>query len=66
MLPQQERGPLRDWSLAILGALEPVIGPEAFARGNKAVKDFLSYLEILVAAASRQTRKPRSRRADAS
>jgi cytochrome P450 len=48
-VPQDERGPLRDWSLAILGALEPVIGPEAFARGNKAVKDFLSYLEILVA-----------------
>ena len=43
-----EREPLRDWSLAILGALEPVIGPEVFARGNKAVKDFLGYLEILV------------------
>ena len=39
---------MRDWSLAILGALEPVIGPEVFARGNKAVKDFLAYLEILV------------------
>jgi hypothetical protein len=48
-VPHQEREPLRDWSLAILGALEPVIGPEAFARGNNAVKDFLSYLEILVA-----------------
>jgi cytochrome P450 len=47
-VPQDERGPLRDWSLAILGALEPVIGPEAFARGNRAVKDFLAYLEILV------------------
>jgi cytochrome P450 len=47
-VPQAEREPLRDWSLAILGALEPVIGPEAFARGNKAVQDFLSYLEILV------------------
>jgi len=47
-VPQQERGPLRDWSLAILGALEPVISAEAFARGNKAVKDFLDYLEILV------------------
>jgi cytochrome P450 len=47
-VPQQDRGPLRDWSLAILGALEPVIGPEAFARGNTAVKDFLGYLEILV------------------
>jgi hypothetical protein len=47
-VPHGERGPLRDWSLAILGALEPVIGPEAFARGNNAVKDFLSYLETLV------------------
>jgi cytochrome P450 len=47
-VPMAEREPLRDWSLAILGALEPVIGPEVFARGNKAVKDFLSYLEILV------------------
>src|SRR5437879_4726337 len=47
-VPQEERGPLRDWSLAILGALEPVIGPEAFARGNKAVTDFLAYLEVLV------------------
>jgi cytochrome P450 len=47
-VPLEEREPLRDWSLAILGALEPVIGPEVFARGNKAVKDFLTYLEILV------------------
>jgi cytochrome P450 len=48
-VPLEEREPLRDWSLAILGALEPVIGPDVFARGNDAVKDFLSYLEILVA-----------------
>jgi cytochrome P450 len=48
-VPEDEREPLRDWSLAILGALEPVIGPDAFARGNKAVEDFLSYLEGLVA-----------------
>jgi cytochrome P450 len=47
-VPEAERAPLRGWSLAILGALEPVIGAEAFARGNRAVKDFLSYLEILV------------------
>jgi hypothetical protein len=47
-VPKEEREPLRDWSLAILGALEPVIGPEVFARGNKAVQDFLAYLEILV------------------
>src|SRR5438309_4767298 len=48
-VPEGEREPLRDWSLAILGALEPVVGADAFARGNKAVEDFLSYLEGLVA-----------------
>src|SRR3954451_19412426 len=48
-VPHEERGPLRDWSLAILGALEPVISAPAFARGNEAVRDFLSYLAILVA-----------------
>jgi cytochrome P450 len=48
-VPRDERGPLRDWSLTILGALEPVISAEAFARGNNAVRDFLAYLEILVA-----------------
>jgi cytochrome P450 len=54
-VPQDEREPLRDWSLAILGALEPVISPDAFARGNKAVGDFLSYLEGLV---TRRRAKP--------
>jgi len=48
-VPQDERGPLRGWSLAILGALEPVVTPDVFARGNTAVKDFLAYLEVLVA-----------------
>ena len=48
-VPRDEREPLRDWSLAILGALEPVISAEASERGNKAVNDFLGYLEILVA-----------------
>jgi cytochrome P450 len=47
-VPMAEREPLRDWSLAILGALEPVIGPQVFARGNEAVREFLAYLEILV------------------
>jgi cytochrome P450 len=47
-VPMEEREPLRDWSLAILGALEPVISPEVFARGNHAIRDFLAYLEILV------------------
>jgi cytochrome P450 len=54
-VPHDEREPLRDWSLAILGALEPVIGEAAFARGNKAVQDFLAYLETLV---ERRRQKP--------
>lgn len=48
-VPHDERDPLRDWSLAILGALEPVVSPEVAARGNKAVTDFLAYLQTLVA-----------------
>src|SRR5438876_3697793 len=47
-VPHDAREPLRDWSLAILGALEPVISAEAFARGNTAVKDLLAYLKTLV------------------
>ena len=54
-VPHDERGPLRDWSLAILGALEPVVSLEAATRGNKAVTDFLAYLETLVA---RRRQKP--------
>jgi cytochrome P450 len=48
-VPAGERGPLRDWSLAILGALEPVLTPEQAARGNAAVAEFLDYLRTLVA-----------------
>jgi cytochrome P450 len=47
-VPHDEREPLRDWSLAILGALEPVISETQFARGNQAVREFLDYLETLV------------------
>ncbi len=48
-VPREERGPLRDWSLAILGALEPVLSTEQLARGEQAVCDFLDYLRRLVA-----------------
>ncbi len=47
-VPQQERAPLRGWSLAILGALEPVLTPEQFARGVGAVAEFKDYLVDLV------------------
>ena len=48
-VPRDERGPLRDWSLAILGALEPTLTPQQHAAGNSAVRDMLAYLERLVA-----------------
>ncbi len=47
-VPLQDRAPLRDWSLAILGALEPVVNAEAFERGNRAVAEFIAYLEGLI------------------
>jgi cytochrome P450 len=48
-IPHAEREPLRDWSLAILSALEPVPGPQVLARGNAAVSDFLLSLRDLIA-----------------
>ena len=48
-VPGEERGPLRDWSLAILGALEPVLSGEQEATGHAAVRDFLAWLETLIA-----------------
>src|SRR3984893_18478911 len=48
-VPQAERGPLREWSLAILGALEPVLSAEQQQRGNAAVTDFLAYLRTQIA-----------------
>ena len=49
-VPREERGPLRAWSLAILGALEPAPTPEQLQKGNRAVTEFLEYLGSLVAA----------------
>ncbi|WP_118181372.1 cytochrome P450 [Paraburkholderia phosphatilytica] len=48
-VPHDERGALRDWSLAILGALEPVPTEAQLQRGNDAVRDFVAYLQGLVA-----------------
>jgi len=46
-MPMADREPLRDWSLAILGALEPTLTAEQQATGNKAVVDFKAYLRDL-------------------
>src|SRR5215469_3454017 len=47
-IPSEERGALRGWSLAILGALEPVLRPEQFDRGTAAVNEFKDYLTDLI------------------
>ncbi|MCV0438100.1 MAG: cytochrome P450 [Hydrogenophaga sp.] len=49
-VPHGDRGPLRAWSLAILGALEPTITPQQQALGNQAVSEMLAYLRTLVVA----------------
>ncbi|MFO1326708.1 MAG: cytochrome P450 [Rubrivivax sp.] len=48
-VPHDERQPLREWSLAILSALEPVPGDAVLARANAAVREFLVYLRDLIA-----------------
>ena len=48
-VPTDQRGPLRGWSLAILGALEPQLDAAQLAQGNQAVSEFVAYLRGLVA-----------------
>jgi cytochrome P450 len=57
-MPHAERGPLREWSLAILSALEPAPAPERLARGHAAVSEFLAYLRGLVAERERHPGDP--------
>jgi cytochrome P450 len=47
-VPRDERGPLRGWSLAILGALEPAPAPAQLDLGNRSVTEFVAYLERLI------------------
>jgi len=53
-VPQGERGPLRQWSLDILGALEPVLSRDKFDAGVGAIGDFKDYLRELVARRQRE------------
>ena len=48
-VPHAERGPLRGWSLAILGALEASLTAQQQALGNRSVQEFSAYLQDLVA-----------------
>src|SRR6202047_1393508 len=47
-IPQGEREPLRGWSLAILGALEPVLNREQFDTGVAAGAAFKDYLSNII------------------
>jgi cytochrome P450 len=58
-VPQDERGPLRQWSLAILGALEPVLTRAQFEQGVGAVDEFKHYLKGLAARRKDDARRAR-------
>lgn len=47
-IPRSEREPLREWSLAILGALEPQLTPEQEDWGNRAVREFKAFLRDII------------------
>lgn len=47
-IPPHLRGPLRGWSLSILGALEFGLDAEGLERGNRAVSDFIHFLETFI------------------
>ncbi len=57
-VPAAGRGPLREWSLAILGALEPVLTDAGAAAGNRAVVEMAAYLRTLAAERRRAPRDP--------
>ncbi len=59
-IPHRDRGPLRGWSLKILGALEPTISPAQLAETDDAVRDFLAFLEALVADRKQHPGDPQS------
>ncbi len=48
-VPRSDRGPLRQWSLAILGALEFMLSDTERCHGERAVEDFSAYLTELIA-----------------
>jgi len=57
-VPRDERAPLRGWSLAILGALEPKTDATLLSQGNAAVSEFTDYLRTLVARRRAQLGNP--------
>jgi cytochrome P450 len=57
-IPRTERAPLRGWSIAILTALEPRPMPDMLNAGNRAVTEFIAFLNDLIAARRRAPGDP--------
>ncbi len=57
-IPAARRGPLRQWSLDILTALEPTPDAAQLAAGNQAVTGFLAFLADLIDARRRNPGDP--------
>jgi hypothetical protein len=57
-IPRECREPLRAWSLAILGALEPVLTPEQQQRGTEALLAFRPLLREVIEERRRNPRDP--------
>ena len=57
-IPHADRGPLRGWSLAILGALEPTLSDAQMRLGHDSVSAFCTYLKDLVAERTRHPGDP--------
>jgi len=57
-IPDANRAPLRGWSLAILGALEPVLTDAAQQNGEQALAEFHAYLSGLIAERGRKPGDP--------
>ena len=55
-VPRDERGSLRGWSLAILGALDPGRSPADLEAGQRSVAEFLEFTRVLVAQRRRHLR----------
>ncbi|MFK7731962.1 MAG: cytochrome P450 [Pseudomonadales bacterium] len=57
-IPLQDRGPLRDWSLSILGALEPSSSVEFLNEASRSVDEFVLFLRDLIAQRRKQLGNP--------
>ncbi|GIT48692.1 MAG: hypothetical protein Ct9H300mP14_06200 [Gammaproteobacteria bacterium] len=65
-IPQDERAPLRGWSLAILSALEPVRIQRFYEPETRRSSILRTISEPLVSDRGKDPRRPHSRRSDSS